>query len=146
MTETERLQSIIVRVAHHIDRKDWAELRSLYADEVETDYTSLFGGTPQRQRGDDLIDGWRRALAPVSTQHLLGPIDVEVAGSIASAQCHVRAWHHARGAASGDEWVVGGHYIFGLARTGETWRITTMTLETLHQSGNAKLLQEVERH
>ena len=85
---------------------------------METDYTSLFGGAPQRQRADDLVAGWEKALAAVSTQHLLGPIDVELQGSWAVAECHVRAWHQAKGMADGDEWVVGGHYVFGLAPVG----------------------------
>ena len=138
----QQVQSIIARVAHDIDRKHWPGLRSLYADEVETDYTSLFGGTAQRQRGDDLIDGWRTALAAVSTQHLLGPIDVDLSGSAARAECHVCAWHHAAGAASGDGGVVHGHYIFALEKRAEAWRITAMTLDVLHQSGNTRLLQE----
>ncbi len=107
--DLEQVRSTVVRVTHHVDRKDWGALRALYADEVETDYTSLFGGTPQRQPADDLIAGWRKALAAVSTQHLLGPIEVELGGSSAVAECHVRAWHHARGAPGGEEWVVGGH-------------------------------------
>lgn len=140
--EIENIQSIIVRVAHDIDRRQWSRLRALYADEVETDYTSLFGGAPQRQSGDDLIQGWQKVLAKVSTQHLLGPIDVTLSWTAATAECHVRAWHHATGAPGGAEWVVGGHYVFELAKTSETWRITTMKLETFHQSGNTKLLQE----
>jgi hypothetical protein len=54
------IQFMIARVAHAIDLKAWPMLRALYADQVETDYSSLFGGTPQRQRGDDLIAGWRK--------------------------------------------------------------------------------------
>ena len=80
--ELEQVRSIVVRVTHHIDRHDWRALRALYADDVETDYTSLFGGAPQRQRADDLVAGWQQALAAVSTQHLLGPIDVELRGII----------------------------------------------------------------
>ena len=140
--DIERIRSVIVRVVHRIDRKEWQALRALYADDVETDYTSLFGGTPQRQGGDDLIDGWRHALGAVTTQHLLGPIDIEVSESAARAECHVRAWHHAAAAPSGDTWVVGGHYVFALANAAEGWRITSMKLETFQQTGNTKLLQE----
>lgn len=140
--EIARIQSIVARVAHDIDGKEWSRLRGHYADDVDTDYTSLFGGMPLRQRGDDLIDGWRKVLAGVSTQHLLGPIDVTLSGSVAAAGCHVRAWHHASGCPSGDEWVVGGHYVFALAQTGGTWRITGMTLKVFQQSGNLKLLHE----
>jgi hypothetical protein len=136
------VQSVVARVAHHIDAKRWDELRRLYADEVETDYTSLFGGTPRRQPGDDLIAGWRGALRVVSTQHLLGPIDVSIDQDSATADCHVRAWHLVPGAPGGEEWVVGGHYRFVLARTEGVWRITAMTLETLQQTGNRNLLAE----
>jgi len=73
---------------------------------------------------------------------LLGPIDVDLSGSAARAECHVCAWHHAAGAASGDGGVVHGHYIFALEKRAEAWRITAMTLDVLHQSGNTRLLQE----
>lgn len=52
-------------VPHHIDGKRWAALRSLYADEVETDYTSLFGGEPHKQSADALVAGWRGVLERV---------------------------------------------------------------------------------
>jgi hypothetical protein len=142
--DREAVRSVVMRITHHIDRKQWSALRSLYADVVDTDYTSLSGGQPQKQRGDDLIAGWRAALGPVSTQHLLGPIDVDLAGDglSATAECHVRAWHHAKGVPGGDEWVVGGHYVIRLARTGDRWAITAMTLQTFQQSGNLQLLQQ----
>jgi hypothetical protein len=89
-----------------------------------------------------VVGGWRTALAPVSTQHLLGPVVVEVAGASAAARCHVRAWHMAKGAPGGDEWVVAGHYVFSFARGTGGWKIAGLKLETLHQRGNTKLLQE----
>lgn len=142
-SDVEQIRSVVIRVSHFIDRRAWADLRALYAAEVETDYTSLFGGTPQVQPADVLIQGWRLALGRVSTQHLLGPIDVQLSRGTAVAECHVRAWHHAPGTAGGDEWVVAGHYLFTLRREDEGWKITTMKLETLQQSGNLALLQEV---
>src|SRR5262249_43549442 len=97
---------------------------------------------PQHQNGDDLIAGWRAALATVKTQHLLGPIDVRITGATAVAECHVRAWHYAAGAPGGEEWVVAGHYLLALTKPEETWTITGMKLETLHQTGNSRLLAE----
>lgn len=141
-TDVESVQSTVARIAHHLDAKRWDDLRALYADEVDTDYTSLFGGAPQRQRGDDLIAGWRRALGKVTTQHLLGPIDVALSGASASAACHVLAGHHAPGAPGGEEWTVAGHYEIALAKQGDAWRITKMKLETFRQTGNQQLLAE----
>ena len=138
----EAARATIVAVAHHIDAKRWSELRALYAADVDTDYTSLFGGTPERQSGDALVDGWRSALANVVTHHLLGPIDVRVGGSTAHAAAHVRALHFAARAPGGSQWEVLGHYLFELAQGDAGWRITRMTLETTLQLGNSKLLAE----
>jgi hypothetical protein len=140
--DSEAVRSIVAGVAHHIDRKHWTELRALFADEIETDYTSLFGGTPQRQAGDALIAGWRGILEKVSTQHLLGPIEVRLDGKSAHAFCHVRALHQAPKAKSGELWEVLGHYHFELSSKGSHWQITRMKLETFLQTGNAGLLAE----
>ncbi len=137
------IRGVVTRVSHEIDARRWAELRRLFADRVTTDYTSLFGGEIQTQGGDELIAGWRGVLTPVkATQHLLGPIDVEVRGEAASAQCHVRGYHYAPGATGGAEWMVAGHYLFELTKNGGLWVITGMTLQASYQTGNTKLLQE----
>jgi hypothetical protein len=143
--EIEAIRTIVSNVAHHIDGKRWAELRALFAATVHTDYTSLFGGTPQKQGGDELIAGWRGVLEKVTTQHLLGPILVRSGstGDEAQARCHVRAMHYAAKAPSGEHWEVGGHYVFSLALEGTGWKIGGMTLETFFQTGNVKLLAEV---
>ncbi len=139
--DSQAIRTVVANVAHHIDAKRWAELRALYAESVETDYSSLFGGSAQTQPGDALIAGWRGALAKVKTQHLLGPIEVSVSGGSAVARCHVRALHQVTGAPSGELWEVLGHYIFELS-SGDGWKITRMRLETLLQTGNSKLLAE----
>ena len=136
----EAIESTVIGVAHHIDHKAWRELRALYAESVQTDYTSLFGGEVQQQPGDALIEAWKKLLTPVVTQHLLGPIAVEIDGATATARCHVRGYHHAKGAAGGDEWMVAGHYEFGLTKDGSSWKIRSMKLELLYQTGNLQLL------
>jgi len=137
-------QGVVARVAHYIDGRRWPELRALFADQVETDYRSLFGGDVQVQPADQLVlEGWRTLLSPLeSTQHLLGPIDVEITGQTARAECHVRGYHRAPAAASGPEWMVAGHYVFSLTRAGESWKITKLVLHATYQTGNRDLLRE----
>lgn len=132
---------IVTNIADFIDHKRWTDLRGLYADTVHTDYTSLFGGEVQTQSGDALIATWKRLLNPIVTQHLEGPIAVEVHGDRATARCHVRGYHYLKGAAGGDEWMVAGHWVIGLAKTAAGWRIDAMKLETFYQTGNTQLLQ-----
>lgn len=140
--DLEAVRTVVVGVAHHIDGRRWADLRALFDEEVETDYTSLFGGSPGKQPADALLAGWRAALQRVATQHLLGPIEVRLSGATASASCHVRALHHAAGAPGGETWDVLGHYVFDLVRRGPGWRIAKMKLETFIQTGNRRLLAE----
>ena len=140
--EIEAIRAVVANVAHHIDAKRWEDLRALYSSEVETDYTSLFGGTPAKQAADALIASWRGVLTNVATQHLLGPIEVRTQTVTAVARCHVRAFHLAPRAPGGAVWEVLGHYVFELFREPAAWKITKMKLETLLQTGNAQLLAE----
>ncbi|MGC4000854.1 MAG: nuclear transport factor 2 family protein [Anaeromyxobacter sp.] len=140
-TDRELVQSTVADVAHTIDAKRWPELRALYADQVRTDYTSLFGGAPQLGPADALVAGWQKLLTPVVTQHLLGPVDVTLEGDAATAHCHVRAWHFLKDAPGGEEWVVAGHYVFRLVRRAGGWRIGEMTLQAFYQTGNTRLLE-----
>lgn len=145
-TEREAIRETVTRVTHEIDAKRWDELRTLYADEVNTDYTSLFGGTPLKQTGDALVEGWKSVLAKVRTHHQLGPVDVKLNEGTAIATCQVRGLHQAEGAPGGTDWEVLGHYVFELSkREGGVWKIHGMTLLTRIQTGNTKLLQEAPR-
>jgi 3-phenylpropionate/cinnamic acid dioxygenase small subunit len=142
LEEISKVQNVVARIAHHIDAKQWAALRTLYADDVETDYTSLFGGEVKREHAESLVGTWQKMLGKLQTQHLLGPIVVVIEGQSARAECHVRATHLAHGLRGGDEWVASGHYVVDLVRRGETWLIGKMKLETLLQQGNAQLLEQ----
>ena len=139
--ERVEVQSVVVRLVHELDAKRWESLPPLFTRIVRTDYTSLFGGEVQEQPEHTLVEGWKRLLEKVTTQHLLGPIEVEVEGRTATAHCHVRGYHHRPKTPGGDEWMVAGHYVFALERIPTGWRIRHMTLQTLYQTGNRKLLE-----
>jgi hypothetical protein len=136
------VRAVVASIPHNLDFKRWPEVRKVFAERVQTDYTSLFGGAPQAQTAEALVGGWEKALGKVATQHLLGPIDVRIDGDKATARCHVRGIHLAEGAPGGAQWEAIGHYVFGLVRAGDGWRIDAMTLQMLMQTGNRKLLEE----
>jgi hypothetical protein len=137
------VRTLVARIAHTIDRRQWNDLRALYADEVTTDYTSLFGGEVQRQTADSLIAAWRQLLSPLdATQHLVGPIDVRLNGGDAVAECHVRGYHVCARAPGGPEWMVAGQWMIALVEHGHHWLATGMMLRTFYQTGNRNLLSE----
>ena len=76
--ERAEIQSVVVRLVHELDAKRWDALAACFTKIVRTDYTSLFGGEVQEQPDRSLIETWRLLLQKVTTQHLLGPIDVEL--------------------------------------------------------------------
>jgi hypothetical protein len=128
-SDVQTIQSIVTQVLHAIDMRRWAALPPLFADEVTTDYTSLFGGDVQRQPRKQLIDGWQHLLSSLdATQHLLGPIDVRVRDTHAVAECHVRGYHVLEEATGGREWMVAGHYIFELETQAGVWHVSKLTL------------------
>jgi len=104
----------VIGMLHAIDTRDWPAVRAAFADTVTTDYTSLFGGGPQRQPADSLVDGWADFLPGFdATQHLAGPLVVTVDGDTARARCAVTATHRIDDAL----WTVAGHYQVRLANT-----------------------------
>lgn len=137
MSAHEIIRDTIAQMVHDIDGKRWSALPSLFADQVDSDYTSLFGGQPLSQPRAELIAGWQKMLgSEVSTQHLLGPIVVRENGMQASAACHVHATHR-RGE---KEWLVLGHYELTLVHDGD-WHISGLKLVTFHERGDRKVVQ-----
>jgi hypothetical protein len=143
MTNEEAIRAVVARIANTIDTQRWTELRALFADEVTTDYTSLFGGDVARQSGDNLIAVWRQMLSPLdATQHVTGAIDVQRRDSVAIAECNVRGYHICARAAGGSEWLVAGQWIIEMVAVGDRWLVAHMTLRTFYQTGNRDLLSQ----
>jgi len=139
----EAVRETVTGVTHDIDQRRWQSLRARFADTVIVDYTSLFGGEVQTQNGDDLVNGWCELLTPLSaTQHLLGPICVRIRDRTATATCHVRGYHHAKGLPGAEEWMVAGHYEFELERDSNGWKIHGIKFQSFYQTGNLKLLEQ----
>src|SRR6266540_6825977 len=120
---------VITRMLHAIDALDWATVRACFAEEVDTDYTSLWGGEPATVKIEDLVADWQQlAYGFNATQHLTGPI-ITVDGKL---HTHVRAHHWFDGAA----WTVYGHYI-AVVTAG---RIAALTLQTYQEVGDRELV------
>jgi hypothetical protein len=121
--------TVLTRMLHAFDARDWETLRASLTDEVRADYTSLFGGEPETIAADDLVARWRTFMSGLTaTQHLTGPV-VTTDGYL---DTHVTAHHWLDDAPGGDTWVVYGHYV---ARVVDG-KIAELTLRTIRQTGN----------
>jgi SnoaL-like protein len=117
---------VLTRLLHAVDRLDWAAARACFADELATDYTSLWGGEPESLSADDLISRWEEFAATLTaTQHVTGPI-VVLDGH---AETHVVAHHWL---ANGDRWTVHCHYMARIVGA----RIVELNLHTFYAGGH----------
>ena len=61
-----------LRYATGADTRDWALYRSCFTDEIDTDFTSVFGGQPRRGNADRFVEAARRFLTGLkATQHMI---------------------------------------------------------------------------
>ncbi len=137
MLDDRAAEVTVSRMLFAIDRLDWSAVRAALADEVEIDYTSLFGGTAERLAADTLVQRWQSLLPGFdATQHLTGPIILTASeGSRATAETHVRGYHYVEA----DVWMVAGHYVMRLERATAGWKISGIRLDTYRQEGNKNL-------
>ena len=134
-------------VATLADVHNWEALRSVFADDVAVDYTSLVSGEPATLWADDLIENWRAALSGYdATQHVVVVTNhlVRVNGNGATCSAYVVARHYLLNYKGGDLWTLGGRYDYRLVRAPEGWKVNATKLTVLWAEGN-QLLPELAR-
>ena len=143
MTSEDRYQveTAISRLGRLVDDRDWDGLDGLLGDVVEVDYTSLWGGEPEKVARDVLIGRWRNLLGKLdATQHVFTNILPEISGDTATATANVVAVHRRAVPTGGHLWTVGGSYHIRLARSGGAWRIESITLKAAWTDGNIAIM------
>lgn len=129
------VEAVLVRYATGIDTRDWAKLRTCFADDVRADY-----GDIGRWGSADALVGFMEAAHAgfVATNHLITNVVVELDGDRAAARCYVHAV-----LVTGDDastWLdTVGRYDDTLVRADGGWRIDTRTFTpTRMTSGDAR--------
>jgi hypothetical protein len=149
MTTEDRYQveTTLSRLGRLIDDRDWDGLHDLFTDVVEVDYTSLWGGEPEKLARETLIGRWRDVLTGLeSTQHVIANVLAAIDGPTATATANVVGVHRLTVPNGGPLWTVGGTYHVRLARHAETsWRIEALTLRVSWADGNTAVMSEAAR-
>jgi ketosteroid isomerase-like protein len=135
----------VARYATAADARDWAALRSVFAEEVEVNHPFVTGGETVRVGAEDLVEEWRAALSGYdATQHALSTMLVTVAGDGAACAAQLVAKHYLVNYQGSDSWTLGGRCDHGLVRTEGGWRVASLGLTVLWAEGN-RLLPEMAR-
>lgn len=141
---------VVYRYATSIDTRDWDLHRSIFTDEMESDFSSLGGGEgpqPTSMTADAWVDGLK-ALMPgfAATQHSMTNPRVAIDGDVATVQMYMQAEHllvHDDG--QPEFWSIGGYYTDDLVRSGETWKIRKVRLTVTWQRGDQAIMATAMR-
>jgi len=138
MADQTEITATLTDIAAGVDRHDWQRVRAAFADTVTTDYTSLWGGDPVTQPADELVAGWSAFLPGFdSTHHMVTNHTVTSATETsAKAEADFTATHRI-----GDGlWTLGGRYSYELERSEDRWKVTSMTMTALWETGDRGLV------
>jgi 3-phenylpropionate/cinnamic acid dioxygenase small subunit len=142
LLDRQQVVDVLVRYTLALDSRDWALLRTCFADSAVARYSGL-----RPANGYAAIeDVCRRSLEPLTaSQHLLGNILIELDGGHARATSYVQAQHVRTGLPGGDKYIVAGIYRDELSRTPDGWRIARRELDQLWTDGNPAVLSGASR-
>ena len=89
------ISDVQLRYATGLDSRDWPLFRSCFTDEIETDFTSVFGGDPRKVSADRWTEAARRSLSGLkATQHMITNHVITIAGDDATCIAYVQARHY----------------------------------------------------
>ena len=142
MVDKSDIQSLILNYAWGIDSRNWPLFRSIFADEVEMDFSSYSGQPGSKMSGDQWVDGCQRMLPGFdATQHVLTNFMIEVDGDSASAIVYMKAEHFIANSLGDNSHTLGGYYTHRLARSENGWLIHATTLTVTWSRGNRQVYE-----
>ncbi|HKK51182.1 MAG TPA: nuclear transport factor 2 family protein [Myxococcota bacterium] len=128
--------ALLDRYAECLDRRDWAGLDRVFAEDVEFDF-----GEWRATRREQAVAAMRSYLDGCGpTQHLLGNYRIELDGDRASSRVYVRAFHVGIGQAAGQTYEMGGEYRDRLERRDGRWLSVARVGEPFWEVGSRDVL------
>ena len=133
------IQTIVESVANLADRENFESLEKLYANEVEVDYTSAFGGEVELKSPQALMTQWASSLPGFDrTRHEISNIETVVTGNEATATADVTANHYLNEMF----WQIAGSYEYGLVKEDGQWTINQMTFLAESEQGSRDIINQ----
>lgn len=137
--DTARVISVVRSIPLAVDLARYDLAEAAFAPQITIDYTSLWGGEPQRMTPAELMDGWRGIVPGFdATWHELADVRADVHEAEATATAHVdaRHWIGTR------LWRPIGTYHWTLRKLDGTWKVTSMRFAMTQEIGDRALAAE----
>jgi len=128
---------LVYTYATAIDAKDWKLYRSIFADEIDMDFSAI-GSTPLiRISADEWVGNGRPAFVGLdATQHFMSNPRVTVDGDTADCTVYLNAEHFLVEDDVQRDFSVGASYDVGLIRSEGSWKISAMTIKIMWSKGD----------
>jgi hypothetical protein len=140
LIEKDRVIDTINQLFICTDRRDWAGVRSVLADSILMDMTSLVGGQPTRMTAEQVAAGWEEGLRPIeAVHHQVGNYRVEFEGNQATGFCYGIASHYRKTRSGRNTRVFVGSYDLHLQQSAGRWRIESFRFNLKYLDGNVSL-------
>jgi hypothetical protein len=141
LSDRAEISDVAARMAWCQDRRDWAGLDDVLADELDVEYPPDAGGRLESVSRAQLVAGWLDALERVdASQHVLSGLQIAVDGDDATVKLNELVWLSRSQS-------MGSHlYSFGTAmeltmrRFEVGWRIVALTVRASWSDGNSAVL------
>lgn len=128
LDDIEAIKQLKARYLRTMDTKDWDGMRQVFTDDVVTDTTASGGGVTDG--ADEFVDFLRQTLADAVTVHH-GHMP-EITLTSPTTATGIWALQDLIVFPNGLRLLGFGHYHESYVKTGDTWRISELTLTRLH--------------
>ncbi|MDJ0600639.1 MAG: nuclear transport factor 2 family protein [Crocosphaera sp.] len=136
------IHTIVESVANLADKGNFESLEKLYAQEVEVDYTSAFGGEAELKSPQALMSLWASSLPGFErTRHQISNIETVIKGNQATATADVTANHYLNEMF----WQITGSYEYGLVKEDGQWTINQMTFIAESEKGSRDIINQAAK-
>lgn len=147
LADRKAAEDTVVRLARALDRRDWQELREVFADSVYVDDTSVWGGQAADADAQEVIRNWSGFLGRMeASQHMVSGLLSEVADDRAEVTANVLVAIRRANQLGSPLWFLGGTYEISLGRQETGWRITRYVLKVSWTSGNTYVITGLEQN
>jgi 3-phenylpropionate/cinnamic acid dioxygenase small subunit len=132
------ISDVQLRYATGLDTRDWPLFRTCFADEIEVDFSSIFGGAaPRIVSADRWVEGARRTISGLAaTQHMITNHVITVEGDNATCIAYVQARHHLPNDKGANSQTMFGYYTNHFIRSAQGWKIKRCKLTVTWNEGN----------
>jgi len=141
VTDRLKIIELINQFGLSIDLRDWAKFRSLFADSVEFDYSSI-GEIAGVLPPDIITNTAKNDLGGFqTTQHMITNHVIELADGEATCTAHVRAQHFLPNDRFEPMLQIGGYYNARLVSRESDWKIKGWKFTILWSIGSLELFE-----